>query len=392
MGKSKSIRTNILVAFWGVITGVSLLFASLLYQTQKSEFMAGVDNKLITGAEMARMVVGERFHDSLSGKESLPAADYRAIVDSFNKIALTTGFQYLWSNLLLDDGRLVFTTATSKSKKVENGDYAGFFTPLSDPEAFQPVLENGATSFSSFENQWGSGRMVLIPYKDALGRTYVFGASISTKDFAANLSNTAKNAILVFFLVFVAGTVISLLIAQTISKPIKRLDRTAREIAAGRYGQQVKSIGGSRELVALAETVNLMSGEIQKNHGKLEKVVETLETTQHEPKQSHQELEKRVAERTQDVRYLTQAVEQSPHMVMITDLDGTIVYVNRRFSELTGYSSEEAVGKNPRLLQSGDTSLETSGRRFPATDCGRAKSKTGGRTGKYSGPQPPSLW
>ena len=358
MGKSKSIRTNILVAFWGVITGVSLLFASLLYQTQKSEFMAGVDNKLITGAEMARMVVGERFHDSLSGKESLPEADYRAIVDSFNKIALTTGFQYLWSNLLLDDGRLVFTTATSKSKKVENGDYAGFFTPLSDPEAFQPVLENGATSFSSFENQWGSGRMVLIPYKDALGRTYVFGASISTKDFAANLSNTAKNAILVFFLVFVAGTVISLLIAQTISKPIKRLDRTAREIAAGRYGQQVKSIGGSRELVALAETVNLMSGEIQKNHGKLEKVVETLETTQHEPKQSHQELEKRVAERTQDVRYLTQAVEQSPHMVMITDLDGTIVYVNRRFSELTGYSSEEAVGKNPRLLQSGDTSLE----------------------------------
>lgn len=45
-------------------------------------------------------------------------------------------------------------------------------------------------------------------------------------------------------------------------------------------------------------------------------------------------------------------------MVMITDLDGTIVYVNRRFSELTGYSPEEAVGKNPRLLQSGDTSLD----------------------------------
>lgn len=53
------------------------------------------------------------------------------------------------------------------------------------------------------------------------------------------------------------------------------------------------------------------------------------------------------------VRKLTLAVEQAPAMIMITDPDGTIEYVNRRFVENTGYSEAEALGQTPRLLKSG---------------------------------------
>ena len=51
------------------------------------------------------------------------------------------------------------------------------------------------------------------------------------------------------------------------------------------------------------------------------------------------------------LRTLSCAVEQSPNMVVITDTAGTIEYVNRKFVEVTGYSSDEAVGANPRLLK-----------------------------------------
>ncbi|MDH5561411.1 MAG: PAS domain S-box protein [Deltaproteobacteria bacterium] len=47
------------------------------------------------------------------------------------------------------------------------------------------------------------------------------------------------------------------------------------------------------------------------------------------------------------------AVIQSPVSVVITDTKGKIEYVNPKFSELTGYSLEEAMGKNPRILKSG---------------------------------------
>ncbi|UWG48991.1 Signal transduction histidine kinase, contains PAS domain [Halanaeroarchaeum sp. HSR-CO] len=46
--------------------------------------------------------------------------------------------------------------------------------------------------------------------------------------------------------------------------------------------------------------------------------------------------------------------EHAGHGVVITDPDGTIQYVNRAFEQQSGYPSEEVIGKNPRILQSGE--------------------------------------
>ncbi|MGY5860355.1 MAG: PAS domain S-box protein [Candidatus Thorarchaeota archaeon] len=56
---------------------------------------------------------------------------------------------------------------------------------------------------------------------------------------------------------------------------------------------------------------------------------------------------------------LSGAIEASPTSVVITDLEGTIEYVNPKFSELTGYTSEEALGQNPRILKTDRTPSET---------------------------------
>lgn len=56
---------------------------------------------------------------------------------------------------------------------------------------------------------------------------------------------------------------------------------------------------------------------------------------------------------------LHKAVEQSPVSVVITDIQGNIEYINPHFSQLTGYALDEVMGKNPRIIQSGDTTPET---------------------------------
>jgi len=68
----------------------------------------------------------------------------------------------------------------------------------------------------------------------------------------------------------------------------------------------------------------------------------------------NEDLEKRVEQRTAELRKLSETVEQSPVMVVISDKNGTIDYVNPRFSEVTGYSAKEAIGQNPRILKSGN--------------------------------------
>ena len=52
-------------------------------------------------------------------------------------------------------------------------------------------------------------------------------------------------------------------------------------------------------------------------------------------------------------RKLSAAVEQSQASIVITDVHGNIEYVNPIFTEKTGYSIEEAIGENPRILQAG---------------------------------------
>jgi PAS domain S-box-containing protein len=59
-----------------------------------------------------------------------------------------------------------------------------------------------------------------------------------------------------------------------------------------------------------------------------------------------------------EVSKLTRAVEQSPVSIVITNTQGDIEYVNPKFTETTGYTLMEALGKNPRILKSDELSTD----------------------------------
>jgi PAS domain S-box-containing protein len=67
------------------------------------------------------------------------------------------------------------------------------------------------------------------------------------------------------------------------------------------------------------------------------------------------EAENRSARRRAEdqLRLQSVALESAANAIMITDAEGKIIWVNPAFSRTTGYSFEEAAGKNPRLLKSG---------------------------------------
>lgn len=60
----------------------------------------------------------------------------------------------------------------------------------------------------------------------------------------------------------------------------------------------------------------------------------------------------------EEINKLLSAVEHSPAAVIITDVAGTIQYVNPKFTQLTGYTSKEAIGKKPKILSSGKHTKE----------------------------------
>ena len=81
--------------------------------------------------------------------------------------------------------------------------------------------------------------------------------------------------------------------------------------------------------------------------GKLEEKVRELEETLACRREMEEELQK-----------LSLAVEQSPVSIVITDPEGNIDFVNTKFCQVSGYSREELMGRNTRILKSGETPQE----------------------------------
>jgi diguanylate cyclase (GGDEF)-like protein/PAS domain S-box-containing protein len=73
----------------------------------------------------------------------------------------------------------------------------------------------------------------------------------------------------------------------------------------------------------------------------------------------------------ESLRTLSLAVEQSPVSIVITDPEAVIQYVNPKFESITGYSAAEVIGKNPKVLSSGEKSSEEYRDMWAAISAGR---------------------
>ena len=94
-------------------------------------------------------------------------------------------------------------------------------------------------------------------------------------------------------------------------------------VAAGRLQTRIRRHSRVRELHAVEQGINHMASELEK--------------------------------REVDLRRLSTAVEQSPEAIVITDTLASIQYVNDAFLRSTGYTRDEVLGRNPRILNRGLT-------------------------------------
>ena len=116
------------------------------------------------------------------------------------------------------------------------------------------------------------------------------------------------------------------------------------------------------------------------DHNKLVSVIKSCMT--------YIEQERQVREQLEFFRKLSRAVDQGPVANIITDTEGTIEFVNPGFTRLTGYTFVEAVGKNMRMLKSGETPQVEYQRLWKTISAGEewwGNSVTGRRAANYSG-------
>ena len=178
------------------------------------------------------------------------------------------------------------------------------------------------------------------------------GMIIPVEEIHGEVKRSVNRIILALFVSLALLSVLTVAgLQKFVVKPIKKLNNGTRMIAqTGDLNYQIE-IKSADEIGSLAQSFNEMITSIDQAES-------ALKESEAELKKHRDHLEELVEQRTAELKKLSEAIKQSPASVVITDKTGNIEYVNAAFCEVTGYSVEEAIGQNPRILKSGQLSRE----------------------------------
>ena len=312
----------LMTVFLIFLTAVTL--GALNYETLRRQLLRGIDRKLLTAAYLAEQVPPEGYFDRIVDAGSVTSEAYEQIVERNNRLCRRLGLQYLWSCMIIDD-RIVFTTSTSPGKDVTQGGHAYFFEVHGDPHAFDTVFATMKPDYSSFHNEWGHGRMVLVPALDGHGRPYCFGASMSLNDVAEQLRKNRRRSVLIIVGILAVGMVLSFVISNSLTAPLETLTNVARNISRGNLEQRV-DIGGSLELRSLSRSIDLMSESIRRTIGSLEDEIKEHRRTEQQLAHHRDHLEEMVDERTRALKEAQERLLVSERLAILGQFAGSIAH------------------------------------------------------------------
>ena len=158
----------------------------------------------------------------------------------------------------------------------------------------------------------------------------------SQESFLEPVGQQIKSSLILAALVALVVVFIMLGAMQFLLGPVRRLTSVVRDIGKGNFNL-VANVEAEDEVGDLAKAFNSMTKNVNGLIVDLEREVDQHKLT------------------ADNLRKLSQAIEQSPVSVIITDINADIEYVNPEFTKVTGYEAGEVIGRNPNILSSGET-------------------------------------
>ncbi len=292
------------MTFGGLVIILVVLFSIIFLLKYHNMMIESIDDKLFDIVRIEKELFLPDYHDKIISEKSVSKETYDYYVDRNNKLCNDLDIQYLWSVILID-GNVHFTSATSPDKILENNKHASFFAIHSNPEAFDSVFNVMKPVISEFHNEWGNGRMLLYPNFDIQGRKYCFGASLSIEHIDKKIRTGIILSVLILIVLLLIFFFIAFIMAKSVSKPIKSIRNIADCIALGKPIEILTEKQKKwEEIDSLNTSVLMMHQQIKSKIQALEEAKTKLEKNEERLRNHNIELDKKVEERTIELNKL----------------------------------------------------------------------------------------
>jgi len=174
------------------------------------------------------------------------------------------------------------------------------------------------------------------PFNTVLGKAELCFIT-STKHINEVIAKNNESTIIIFLVVFLCSSSIFLWFTLKISKPFKDLVSLANRIESQDYREDKINLPDTKEIQILYKS--------------LVSLMDSLKSREEFKDNLLNELEIQVKAQTQELNQLSLVAKHTTNGVVITDRERKIIWVNKSFEKLTGFSLEEVKGQTPKLFQ-----------------------------------------
>jgi EAL domain-containing protein (putative c-di-GMP-specific phosphodiesterase class I)/GGDEF domain-containing protein len=172
------------------------------YQQTYQAKLAQVDQHLTNAVKAIPYLLGENYHDNITGPQHLSRTDYLKLAKQLSLYAKDLKLQYLYSMILVD-GKVHFTSSSYTEDDLLRGQLSYFYDYYPEATAANKAAFASLTPvFEESVDQFGHFRSVLVPYQSADGTVYLAGADIAITELDQWLLASMQQSILsgsVFF-------------------------------------------------------------------------------------------------------------------------------------------------------------------------------------------------
>jgi PAS domain S-box-containing protein len=176
---------------------------------------------------------------------------------------------------------------------------------------------------------------------------------IELEDVFSPIYDLQLKLLTVFSLLLVGIVLFAIFFSRTISYPIKKLSNSMNEIRKGNFDVKLdkKSESSNNELDQLTNGFEKLLQYVKSTQDNLKGLVKVQTRKLEDSNKALTENMNLIKKQQEDLSNFKEALDKSAN-VLITDTEGSIVYVNDDFCKVSQFSREELLGENPRIVSS----------------------------------------